>query len=406
MEKKLSAIAFAILFMLHSQQAFAQSSCGLVTFAEDSFTLDSDKTKAINFTVKNFDDNTFTIDELAIENNPFFSSGKTSAKIFEGKTSLIPITVTASNIQETQFVLANVSIIGHFEDGTRCFLEKEFYFQINPTQEVSIEPLNVELSVWSEVDFTGSGFVFIETRNDSRNPVEIVIESRGARFGLDNVWIEAFSLKRQTITINEADDNELIFFKVYSGTELLFEKFTQIKYPAKDQKNGGITFEDEDTGAPVFISSYSQKVEFVGGKAEAWVLVENKSSNPIEVFVELKNLPQGINSTPISAVILPSEKKQFNIGIAGNISEEFFTSIISVNGDGFSLNRLVLFEQQNEVPGVVGPTQPGENFGAAAFLFLSQNALGLVVLLAVLVLLVLAISTKRKESLQAWVARQ
>lgn len=335
MEKKLAIAVFLAFFVLFSQQAFAQSSCGLVTFADDSFTLNSNETKTINFTVKNFGAQDFFIDELAVEKNPFFFSEKTSAKIFEGNTVLIPVNVVASTVQEAEFVLVNASILGHFKDGQRCFVEKEFYFQINPTQQAPREPLNVTVSAWNEVDSTGSGFVFLAAKNDSEKAIEIVLESRGARLGVESVWVDAFSFKRQAITINGADDNELVFFKVYSGTELLFEKFTQVKYPAQ-QQDGGITFEGEDAGVPVFISSYSQKVEFVDDKAEAWVVVENRSDAPVEVFVEIKNLPPGISSVPVAGIILPGEKKQFRIQASGETTEEFFSAIISVNGKEFS----------------------------------------------------------------------
>lgn len=405
MEKKLSLAIFLALFVLSSQQAFAQSSCGLVTFADDSFTLNSGETKNISFTVKNFGAQDFFVDELAIEKNPFFFSEKTSGKIFEESTSLMSVKVVASAVETTEFVPANASIIGHFEDGQRCFVEKEFYFQINPiTQKAPTEPLNVAVSAWSEVDSTGSGFVSLQAKNDSPKAIEIVIEPRGARLGVGSVWVEAFSFKKQALTINGADDNELVFFKVYSGGELLFEKFTQVKYPA--QEDGGITFEEDDAESPVFISSYSQKVEFVNDKAEAWIVVENRSDAPVEVFVEIRNLPQGITSVPVAGVILPNEKKQFRVQASGRASEEFFSAILSVNGKEFSLNRLVLFEQKKEAPGVVGQAGPAQGFGGAAFLFLSQNSLGFLVLIVVLVVLALAFSEKSKDSLQAWVTQQ
>lgn len=404
MEKKLSLAIFLAFFVLFSQQAFAQSSCGLVNFTDDSFTLNSSETKNINFTVKNFGTQDFFIDELAVENNPFFFSEKISGKIFEGTTSLMTVKVVASAVEQTEFILANASIIGHFEDGQRCFVEKEFYFQINPAQKPPEGPLNIAVSAWNEVDATGSGFVFLQAINDSPKAIEIVIESRGARLGVDSVWVEAFSFKRQAITINGADDNELVFFKVYSGGKLLFEKFTQVKYPAKEE-DGGITFEEKDPSAPVFISSYSQKVEFVNDKTEAWVVLENKSSVPVEVFVELRNLPQGVTSIPVSGIVLPGQKKQFGVQVSGKSSEEFFSAIISVNGNEFSLNRLVLFEQKTEAP-VVGQAEPGTNFGSAAFLFLSQNSLGLLVLIVALVVLALAFSEKSKDSLQVWVAQK
>ncbi|GEM_PF-2607082 len=405
----LSIICIGIFLVLFSVGSVAQSSfCSAVSFTDESFSLVPSVEKEIDFRIKNNAHEDFFIDLVSVEKNNLFSAtGKiVDNKIFAFDSGRVGATVTGGVFEEQKTAQESIFVTGHFENGERCFLEHEFYFMVKPVEKApEVLP---ELMVEKEIDATGAGFIYLNVKNPNSKIASIKAEPSVALLNRTFIEVKPFTNERLAVSVNFAKDGEIVYFNLFSGAKLVSQKYAKLDFPKEEEPVPPIIppFMEEKN---VQISSYSATVSLIDGMADAWVVLDNKSDSEKTVFVGLKNLPEGVQSQTVQVTLAPHQKRQIVLPVNGNTVLPVFNAILSVEGDSL-LNRQIVFENKTPLTQVQVPVDTQDGIGgiaATAFALLSENVLGIIFALVIILLILLIFwnAGDSPQAKQAWVSK-
>lgn len=400
----LFALTFTIALNL-ALTALAQTDlCSAISFADESFSVAENQGDDLFFRLKNDTHENFFIDFVSAEKNQFLLlEGKiVDKKITEFDSGRIGLNSQPLSFDRQETTKINVLVLGHFEDGQRCFVQKEFTGLLRPKKEIEMEPV---VSFEQQIDQTGTGFIFVDVKNPSGKNIHINVQSGKAVLSNDFFSAEPFSETRKAIAVNNAENGEMIYFDVSGpGSKKMF---LQVKFPQNISLTEKPEFEEREQW--LIVSSYSSQAGFIDGAAEAFVVLKNKSEEQKTVTVGIKSLPSGVTSSFAQVELNPGESKQVDIIVTGQTTMKDFTGILSIEGDALA-NRQVIFENKTITKEPVGPTEQagdegtqGTLFTGLALLSTNQGAIiaGMALIATIVVIVFLAGGTKTKQP--AWV---
>jgi len=389
-------------------------SCNTLGFEYDVIDVKSNESVTEHLYVKNSAGEDFFIDSVSVfENEEEFNAfgNIKDRKILENDRARVSVTVDAFEVKQDVVESIEVRVRGHFESGKSCSFERNFLVGVKGSGEETISTSSYDFSAPVQVEFEDSGFVMISLDNPTGQEIKITITTGDDAIVYPNtLTVPKNIFLQRVLAVNQATPNEFIYYTISSKGKMLEQKYTKIVFPVSEQVPVDPVFGEEGT---ILISSYSSKVMFVNGRADIPIVLQNTTNSVKEVVVGLSNPPQGFVFNPVVLAIGPDETKSFNLEILDNGIEDFpFNSILTVNFDGQTINREIVFEktevtiaeqeQELDQSGVAG-------FISTGFLALQENALmlGLVFLIVIILIVIISFLIKdQKSNTEVWVSEK
>ncbi len=134
--KNMTILGFCLI-VFASFTAASTNQCNFVSFIEERHFVEGNNPQQVFFRIQNNSDLDLYIDSVGIERNYLFNSQGVivDKKIFGFNSGRVGAFVYPSQVEDDVTFFVNVSMIGHFENGERCFLNKDFIFTISPKQK-------------------------------------------------------------------------------------------------------------------------------------------------------------------------------------------------------------------------------------------------------------------------------
>ena len=390
-------------------------SCNTLSFVYDVIDVESNKSVTEQLYIKNSAGEDFFIDSVTVfENEEEFNAfgNVLDRKINENDLARVSVTVDAFEVIEDVVESIEVRVRGHFESGKSCSFEREFLVGVKGIGVPIVTSSSYDFSAPSQVEFVDSGFVTILLDNLTDQDIKITITSGDDAIVYPNViTVPKNTLLERVLSVNQASQNEFIYYTISSKGIMLEQRYTKIVFPVEDEEDDADIVLVED--GTVLITSYSSKVMFFKGKTDISIVLQNTTNNTKEVVVGFSNPPQGFVFNPVVIAIGPDETRSFNLEILDNgISEFPFNAILTVKFDNQTINREIVFEKTevaiaDEAQSVDESGFPG--FISTGFLALQENALtiGLVFLIAIILIVIISVLAQGQNSnSEVWVSEK